>query len=120
MPVVPTYDADRRTNFLVDIGHTTLAVGIVYPFNFDADEARRGICGGDATLIDSAYIVLGVGEGRTRPSASSIDTARANPLGGLRASTSAIGLLRAVYRREFWDAFEAGELAQLITERLVR
>jgi hypothetical protein len=120
--MLPRYDEDRRTNFVARIDETILPLGIVYPFNCDGDEVRRGICGSESeiTLINSAYIILGTGDARTRPSVTVIDAGRPLPLGGLRAGIAAVTLPRAIYWREFWASVEGGTCATLLRERFLQ
>jgi len=118
------YDRGRRTNLVIRLGVGDMAVGLVFPFHLDAEGTEEGIWGRDrVSLIDSAYIVLGVGERAALPSmrlrVASIDSAMARPVGAIRAGMAAAPVLRAVYAAEFWKAEELGSLREVLGARFL-
>lgn len=74
--------------------------------------------------MDSCYIVLGVGERPAgpsmRPPVTSIDAARARPVGAVRQGMSGSPMLRAIYSAEFWSAQAQGRLRAVVEDRFVK
>ncbi len=120
VPVRIAYDASTRTNVVARLGDVQLPIGVVFPFDFDAEGTEVALWGRKrAALVDSAYIVLGVGERAVRPRTSSIDAALARPIGVLRVGTSAAPMLKAVYSAEFWNGVAEGRIRQVLEERFI-
>ncbi len=111
----PMYDKDRRTNTCFNIKGQQVSVGLVYPFDLNAEGTERALWGSrSARVVDSPYIVLGTGGRLRRRPLAQIDPSRAALPGPVRAGISAVPTLRAVYSDDFWTAVEQGTLPTML------
>jgi hypothetical protein len=122
--VRPRYVAGQRTNTVLACGGAQVSVGVVFPFQLNAEGTEEGLWGKDrAGLVDSCYIVLGVAERpeapSMRPRVALIDAARPRPVGAVRQGMSGGPMLRAIYGAQFWRAQAEGRLRVMVEERFM-
>jgi hypothetical protein len=110
-------DSSSGTNIRVSGTTVNLALCIVYPFEFSADETETAIRGGEFKMSEPGYIVLGASGRAKRPKLVSVDQSVAKRTAPVNAGIADTPFLKAVYNNDLNDWFANGTLADSLQAR---